>query len=122
MLHKHEIGVCVDGNVAYLLEDKNDEHLITILHADAVVSDDKSLRAKRKIWKLAFYRKVFEMIRDFDKISLCGTAAAKEEIKKLFKTNSLKQVLIEDDMAAETSESQAIDFINRYFKSKNKNE
>jgi hypothetical protein len=114
MWHKHEIGVCVDEDIAYLLEEKNDENLITIIHADE--SDAISpAKIKTKSRKQAFLKKIFENIRDFDKISLCGPAAVKAEIKKLFRENSVKEVQIEESEGDEITESQKLDFINEYF-------
>jgi NAD(P)H-flavin reductase len=114
MLHKNEIGVCLDEDVAYLLEEKYDENLITIIHAD----DDqgkKPARNKSRNRKQAFLKKIFELIRDFDKVSLCGPTTVKTEIKKLFKDNSVKEVQINESEGEEITESQKLDFINHYF-------
>jgi hypothetical protein len=116
MLHKNEIGVCVDESVAYLLEEKNDENLITIIRADEIGEEKGTLRQKRRQKKLAFYRKVFELIQDFDKVSLFGSAAAKNEIIKQIRANKLRNIQIQHDTpGAEITENQKIDFISRYF-------
>jgi hypothetical protein len=117
MLHKYEIGVCLDEDVAYLLEEKYDEHLITIIHAD----DDpqqSAVKTKLKNRRQLFLKRIFEMIRDFDQVSLCGPAAVKTEIKKLFRDNSLKEVQIKESEGEEVTETQKLDFINTYFKAR----
>jgi len=117
MLHKYEIGVCLDEDVAYLLEEKFDEHLITIIHADDE-TEPEAVKTKSRSRKQRFLRRIFEMIRDFDKISLCGPAAVKSEIKKLFKENSLRAVQIDESEADEVTESQKLEFINAYFQTR----
>jgi hypothetical protein len=112
MLHKHEIGVCLDEDVAYLLEEKHDENLITIIHAD---EDPYQKKTRTKHKRQAFFKKIFELIRDFDKVSLCGPATLKSEIKKLFKDNSVREVQIKESDSEEVTESQKLDFINHYF-------
>jgi len=110
MLHKYEIGVCLNEDVAYLLKEKYDENLITIIHADEQDADRKTRNRKQ-----AFFKRIFEMIRDFEKVSLCGPASVKTEIKKLFRDNSLKDVQIDESDGEEITESQRIEFINSYF-------
>ena len=117
MLHKNEIGVCLDEVVAYLLEEKYDENLITIIHADD--NDGKSAaKAKLKNRKQAFFKKIFEIIRDFDKVSLCGPASVKSEIKKLFKDNSVREVQINENESDEVTETEKLEFINHYFEAR----
>lgn len=124
MLHKNEIGVCVDKDIAYLLEEKNDENLITIIKADDPGDSEPAkhtdgLRPKKRPRKNDFYRKVFEMIRDFDKVSLFGPASAKKEIIRLLAANQVSKIAIEEsEDEEEVTENQKIDFINRYFDEK----
>lgn len=125
MLHKNEIGVCVDKNIAYLLEEKNDENLITIIKADDPGDSEPAkqtydaLRPKKKLRKNEFYRKVFEMIRDFDKVSLFGPTSAKKEMMRLLNASQVSKINLEEsEDDEEITESQKIDFINRYFNEK----
>lgn len=120
MLYKQKIGVCLDERVAYLLEEKNDENLITIIRADD--EESESLRPKKKLRKNEFYRKVFDLIRDFDRISLFGPASSRKEILRLLDVNKVSGVDIENDSHDQVTESQKIDFINNYFKSRSKAE
>lgn len=125
MLHKNEIGVCVDKDIAYLLEEKNDENLITIIKADDPIDSelakqtDDGLRPKKRLRKNDFYRRVFEMIRDFDKVSLFGPTSAKKEMIRLLNASQVSKISIEENEdEEEVTENQKIDFINRYFNEK----
>ena len=120
MLYKQKIGVCLDERVAYLLEEKNDENLITIIRADD--EESENLRPKKKLRKNEFYRKVFDLIRDFDRISLFGPASSRKEILRLLAVNKISGVDVENDSHDQVTESQKIDFINNYFKNKSKAE
>ncbi len=115
MLHKYEIGVCLDEDVAYLLEEKYDEHLITIIHADDVGPEHNIVKPKSRHRKQRFLKRIFEMIRDFDKVSLCGPASVKSEIKKLFKDHSVRAVQIDESHGDQVTESEKLEFINSYF-------
>ncbi len=114
MPYKNEIGVCVDYGVAYLLEEKNDENLITIIKADDIdiaAAGEKPMRKDH-----AFFKKIFDTVRDYDKISLFGPASAKNEILQRIRANKLSHIKIKNNPVEEKiTENQRIDFINGYF-------
>lgn len=104
MMQKKEIGVCFDNGVAYLLESKNDENVITI------IEDDDSQK------KHTFFRKVFNVIKDFDKIALFGPAYAKNEMVFRLKKDKLTDVeVVTYPVDDKITENQKIDFIQGYF-------
>ena len=104
MLHKTKIGVCLDHSVAYLLEDKNDEHVITIIEADETEKKNN------------FYRKVFEIVKDFDKVALFGPESVKNELIHRIVENKLLNIEIQNNPIEERiTENQKIEFINQYF-------
>jgi hypothetical protein len=120
MLYKNEIGVCVDYGVAYLLEERNDENIITIIKSDDVLEEigvhEKKLRKDH-----AFFKRIFDSIRDFESVSLFGPTSAKNEILQRIRANKLSHIKIENNSADEKiTENQKIDFINRYFEAKSK--
>lgn len=119
MLHKHKIGVCVDEAVAYLLEEKNDEHLITIIKADELEDDADAIKPTKHQKDHAFYKRVFDMIQDFDKICLFGPEKARNEIIRRIRAKKLNHILVLGNSAeGKVTENQKIDFINGFFKAK----
>jgi hypothetical protein len=121
MLHKTKIGVCMDEGVAYLLEEKNDENVITIIEAedfDDLNSESiKPAKRKRPQKDNPFIKKVFEIIKDFDKVSLFGPAQARNQLMSRIRAHKLLDIEIQNNPFVEDTltEKQKIDFINRYF-------
>ena len=103
-LGKKKIGVCLDEGIAYLLEEKNDENVITIIQ-----TDDSEI-------KHTHLMKVFEIVQDFDKISLFGSSAAKNELIHRINNNKLLNIEIQNHQSTDKiTENQRFDFINSYF-------
>ena len=108
MLQKRKIGVCFDNGVAYLLESKNDENIITVIEDD---DQDK---------KHTFFRKVFNAIKDFDKIALFGPAYAKNEMVFRIKKDKLTDIeIVSYPVEDKITENHKIDFIQEYFSHSN---
>lgn len=104
MLQKKSIGVCFDNGVAYLLEEKNDENIITIIEADESQQ------------KHTFFRKVFNVVKDFDKVSLFGPAYAKNELLFRIKKDRGHDIeVLNHPIDDKITENQKIDFIKEYF-------
>ncbi len=124
MIHKTKIGVCVDDGVAYLLEEKNDEKVITIINADEDIDidleddfEDIIVQSPQLRRKQAFYYRVFDIIRNFDKISLFGTASAKREIMSRIRAHKLNIEIQNNPLEEKITENHKIEFINQYFSS-----
>jgi hypothetical protein len=126
MIHKTKIGVCVDDGVAYLLEEKNDEKVITIIDADEEttidnieeIEDTTIIQTPYMKKKQAFYYRVFVIIKNFDNISLFGTASAKRELMTRIRAHKLNHIEIENNPLEEKiTENHKIEFINQYFSS-----
>ena len=120
MLHKTQIGVCMDYSIAYLLEEKNEEKVITIIEADSEMlvnnqgDDNNNIRTGRK--DSVFFKKVFEIVKDFDKVFLFGPVSAKNELLHRIKANKLLHIEIQNNPTGDKiTENQKIDFINKYF-------
>ncbi len=123
MLNKTQIGVCMDYSVAYLLEEKNDERVITIIEADVasaadVVSAEIVSQVNPNGKNHGFYKKVFELIKNFDRVSLYGPTPVRNEILNHIKTNKLLNIeILSNPVEGKITENQKIDFINAYFES-----
>jgi len=121
MLEKTKIGVCIDYRVAYLLEEKNDEKVITIIEADvASASDEINADAVSQLNPTGknhgFYNKVSDLIMGFDHVSLLAPDPVKNEILKRIKNNGGLEMNIQNkDIVGKLSENQKIEFINTYF-------
>lgn len=111
-MNKNEIGVCIDEGVAYILEEKKDENLITIIKADE--PDTETRQAKDR----SFYKKVIEQIQDFEIISLFATSKARNEIVRRIRAKKLDHIVVQKNATETVTENQKIDFINGYFKAK----
>jgi predicted RNA-binding protein len=114
MLHKKKtkkIGVCVDESVAYLLLEKNEDKIITIIEADAELDDAYGGRA------IAFSKRIFDLVKDFDKIFLFGPERVKRELLLRIKTNKLKIEIQHSNFAETITDHQKYTFINEYFAS-----
>jgi len=100
----------MDDGIAYLLEEKNDENVITIIEAEHSI-DETHIRNEK-----SFYKKIFELIKDFDKIALFGPVKVKNELINYIKSNKLLQIEIQNNpIENKITENQRIDFINEYF-------
>ena len=123
MLNKTKIGVCMDYSVAYLLEEKNDERVITIIEADIasasdVLSAEIVSQTNPNGKNHGFYKKVFEMVKNFDRISLYGPTPVRNEILSRIRANKLLNIeILSKTVDGKITENQKIDFINAYFES-----
>ena len=119
MLYKHEIGVCVDEAVAYLLEERNDENLITIIKADESEETDSTQSGKHQRKDHVYYKKVFDMIQDFDKVLLFGPTKSKNEIIRRIRAKKLNHILVQNNNPeGNVTQNEKFEFINGFFKSK----
>src|SRR6476620_3106561 len=120
MLHKSKIGVCLDYSIAYLLEEKNEEKVITIIESDEEeaiqpnADDSNQLRKRRK--NQAYFKQVFEIVKDFDKVLLFGPASVKKELVNRIKAHKLFNIeILNNSNKDQVTESEKIEFINNYF-------
>lgn len=101
MFEKTKIGVCIDYRVAYLLEEKNDEKVITIIEADvASAADEINADAVSQVNPTGknhgFYNKVSDLIMGFDQVSLLAPDPVKNELLKRIKSNGIREVDIQN--------------------------
>lgn len=108
MLHKNKIGVCLDKHVAYLLEEKNHEKVITIIEADETIKNS-ALQNKE------FIKKVYEVVKDFQKVSLFGPATIKKDFLQRVKAGRLPIEIQNNPIEENLTEAHKFDFINEYF-------
>ena len=119
MLHKTKIGVCLDHSIAYLLEEKNEEKVITIIQSEAAAQNEiEASEIQEGTRDTSFYKKVYDIVRDFDKVSLFGTETAKKELIGRLKADRLYNIeILNPRRTSSITENQKIRFINEYFES-----
>ncbi len=113
MLHKTKIGVYLDEKIAYLLERKNEEKVITIIEAEDE-GENFVMRPQRK--NHAFFKKVFELVRDFDRVFLYGPEGAKRELLNRIRAEQGLQIeILNGNREEKVSDTQKYQFISEYF-------
>ncbi|RZJ35403.1 MAG: hypothetical protein EOO51_05845 [Flavobacterium sp.] len=122
MLHKTKIGVCIDDSVAYLLEEKNEQNVITIIQAGEndpatkFLSDEDEPLGDKQSQRHIFFKRIFDAVRDFDKIAFLGPANARKEIMNRIRANKLLHIEFQNIPESDKiTESQKIEFISNYF-------
>jgi hypothetical protein len=111
---KTSIGVYLDYSVAFLLEQKDDENLITIIRAASDHEPDVPLTKQHR--NREFVRRVCDMVKLYDRISVSGNLAAQRAL--------IRQIQGDKDHKVEVNsfppikgrgEQRRLEFINRYF-------
>lgn len=114
-IKKTRIGVCLDHRIAFLLEEKNDENLITIIRADEEgVGQSKPVTRRRRTKE--FVQKVYELVKSYDRVSLFGTETARLELTRRIRNGKRKDIEVNNIPAGKgNAEEQRINFINSFF-------
>lgn len=117
-LTKTKVGVYLDYSIAFLLEQKDDENLITIIRAsDMEPGDESGKPVTRHRRNREFVRKVFDLVKSYDRISIFGNQSAQNAlIRQLEGIKDSDIEIIGLPPAKGKAEQQRIDFINNYFK------
>ena len=103
---KDNIGVCLNDQMAFVLERRSDENLITVISAEDQSKPNLN----------AYYKKVFDSLRDFRHIRLFGPKKSTNEIERRIKAHKLDFTTILDAHPEETpAQDKRIDFSNEYF-------
>jgi hypothetical protein len=121
MQTKSKIGVCLDYSIAYLLEEKNEEKVITIIESeddeiiDSIEANDE-IPEKRHRKDHIFFKKIFDMVKGFDKVMLFGPASVKNEILKRIKAHKLVNIeVFNNPNQDKVTDNEKFEFINNYF-------
>ncbi len=119
------LGIWMDHYNAYLMELVND----TIM-TKSVVSDlsnqeaefnfykgEKLIHKKEQHLQLSFYKKLGEIIKEYEEVVLFGPTDAKNELLNLLKGDHLfENIKIEVKQTDQMTEYQRHDFVRKYFK------
>ena len=114
---KSKIGVYLEYSIAFLLERKDDENLITIIRAteDDVPEAPPPITRHRK--NREFVRKVADHVKSYDSISLTGNQSAQKALMREIADGKDHPIEVRAlPPKRGNTEQQRIDFINSYFK------
>jgi hypothetical protein len=119
------LGIWMDHSNAYLMELTND-----IIVTNKVVSElsgneadfnfykgEKLVHKKEQHLQLSYYRKIGDIIKNYQDVVLFGPTDAKNELLNLIKTDHLfENIKIEVKNSDKMTEEQMQTFIREYFK------
>jgi len=119
------LGIWMDHSNAYLMELTND-----IILTKKVVSElsdneadfnfykgEKLVHKKEQHLQLSYYRKIGDIIKNYQDVVLFGPTDAKNELLNLIKTDHLfEDIKIEVKTSDKMTEEQMQTFIREYFK------
>ena len=120
-----QLGIWMDHSNAYLMELTND-----IILTKKVVSElsdneadfnfykgEKLVHKKEQHLQLSYYRKIGDIIKNYQDVVLFGPTDAKNELLNLIKTDHLfEDIKIEVKTSDKMTEEQMQTFIREYFK------
>ncbi|HRN99133.1 MAG TPA: hypothetical protein PLA69_07465 [Flavobacterium sp.] len=117
-LTKTKIGVYLDYSIAFLLEQKDDENLITIIRASDMETAEAQVKPlTRHRRNREFIRKIFDLVKSYDRISIFGKQSAQSAlIRQLEAIKDSEIEIVSLPPAKGKADQQRIDFINNYFK------
>lgn len=115
-IKKTKIGVCLDYTIAFLLEEKEDENLITIIRAEDDTQPQQSKPVTRRRRNKEFVQKVYDLVKTYDRVSLFGTEAARLDFLRTIRNGKRKDIEVNSiPLGKGKPEEQRINFINSYF-------
>ena len=124
MTDKKYLGIWMDHSVAQFIEYSKhstpiDNENITLTQEDkntVASSSETTIHNKEKQKQGEFYKKVADVIKDYDEVVLFGPTNAKAELHNLLKEDHhYDQVKITIENADHLTENQQIAFVRDYF-------
>jgi hypothetical protein len=120
-----QLGIWMDHSSAFLLEMVNDT-----IETNSIVSElsdpeaefnfykgEKLIHKKEQHLQLSYYKKLGEIIKNYQEVVLFGPTDAKSELLNLIKTDHLfEDIKIEVINSGKMTESQMQTFVREYFK------
>lgn len=121
---KKRLGIWMDHSIAHLIELTNDSLVTKTIESESKAQEQEQHSNKDEIHKLskeqsyhlAFYKKLSDVIIEFDEVVLFGPTSAKNELLNTLKSNHLfEKIKIEAKSADKMTENQQQDFVEKYF-------
>jgi hypothetical protein len=124
MKYIKKLGICMDHSNAFLMELKNDTILTNRVisentHQESqynLYKGEKLIHKKEQHLQLSYYKKLSEIIKNYNEVVLFGPTDAKNELFNLLKTDNLFiNIKIEVRQSDKLTEKQMQTFVREYF-------
>jgi hypothetical protein len=125
MISTKQLGIWMDHSIAHLMELTNDSiGISTVVSQSRYQGKKQNLRKDESLMhnieqdqNSDYFKKLSEIIRDYDEVLLFGPSDAKTELFNLIKDNHLfEKIKIEVKPADKMTENQQHAFVKDYFK------
>ena len=120
------LGIWMDHSIAYLMELTNDTIVTNTIESQSELQeneenlnkDESHMLNKEQRLLLAYYKKLIDIIKNYEEILLFGSTEAKNELLNLIKDDHhFEKIKIEVKSADKMTENQRQAFVKEYFKS-----
>lgn len=125
MKKNKRMGIWMDHSNAFLMELIDDKIISNIVISEAGHSEkdfnlyksEKLIHKKEQHLQSGYYKKLSELIRDFQEVVIFGPTDAKTELFNLLKTDHLfENIKIDISHSDKMTENQRHTFVREYFK------
>lgn len=121
---KKQLGIWLDHSVAHLIELHHDSFLSFTLDAQTGEQDEElntldesMIQNKEQDQLSSYFKKLSDVIKDYDEVILFGPTDAKRELFNSLKSDRhFEKIKIEVRSADKMTENQQLAFIKDYFK------
>ena len=124
MKNTKKLGIWMDHSDAFIMELKNDTIVTSSVtseysHQESqtdIYKGEKLIHKKEQHLQLSYYKKISEIIRNYDEVLLFGPTDAKNELFNLIKKDHLfSKIPIEVKQSDKLTEQQMQAFVREYF-------
>jgi len=119
------LGICMDHSNAFLMELANDTIVTNSIVSESahpekefnLYKSEKLIHIKEQHQQSSYYKKLSDIIRDYQEVVLFGPTDAKSELLNLLKVDHLfENIKIEVIDSDKMTENQMQAFVREYFK------
>ena len=120
------LGIWMDHSIAYLMELTNDTIVTNTIESQSELQeneenlnkDESHMLNKEQRLLSAYYKKLIDIIKNYEEILLFGSTEAKNELLNLIKDDHhFEKIKIDVKSADKMTENQRQAFVKEYFKS-----
>ena len=124
MKSSKKLGIWMDHSMAHLMDLKNDIIVSNTIESQSepqeneenVIKDESHMLNKEQRQLSSYYKKISNIIKDYEEVVLFGPTDAKKELLNLLKENhQFKDIKIEIKPSDKITENQQHAFVREYF-------
>jgi hypothetical protein len=126
MKKNKQLGICMDHSTAYIMEMTNDMIVSTTVVLEPIAKEEEDnlerheeneFNKEHQQHQLAYYKKIGDMIRNYQEVVLFGPTDAKSELLNLLrKDHHFENINIEIENTQKMTEPQMQNFFKEFFK------